>query len=68
MTEPPKTTHFIVMRWGVYIQGVIGVFSTEEKAQAALEEARKAEYDRYHTFGVLPIEVDRAYPEGSFAG
>ena len=51
-------TVFIVERFGVYQQGVVGIFSTEEKAEEAIKVAKQNEPDDYHTFTIEELAVD----------
>jgi len=49
---------FIVERQGVYGQGVIGAYSTEEKAISAAKSACEDEPDDYHYFDIDRLAID----------
>jgi len=51
-------TMYLVERFGVYHQGTIGVFSTEDKAKSVAFEMMKREPDAYHDIKVTMIETD----------
>lgn len=53
-----EKTMWIVVRRGVYMQGIVGVYSTNQKAQEALTEAKKLEPDKYHTFEINNVKID----------
>lgn len=59
----------LVLRVGVYMQGIVGVFSTKALADAAETAAKAQERDDYHTFHQIPIEPDKSYQlEGAVGG
>lgn len=49
---------WIVTRWGVNVQGIVGVFSSEERALDAQKTAKLEEPDNYHRFNVDEYELD----------
>jgi len=49
---------YIVTREGVYNQGIVGVFSSEELAGEAIVEAKVEEPDNYHSFEVSVYILD----------
>ncbi len=49
---------FIVVRTGIYMQGIVGVYTSDDAARLAAERARVAEPDDYHDFEVHPIKAD----------
>ena len=51
---------YVVRRWGVYCQGVVGVFSTPDIAKDAVVVAKAEEPDDYHEFSITPLKLDRA--------
>lgn len=53
---------WIVTRHGVYMQGVVGVYSTIDAARAGLREAKDKESDDYHDFRITETRLD--YPDG----
>lgn len=50
---------YMVIRSGIYMQGVVGIFSTHELADKAMCNAKAKEKDDYHGFDIEKIEVDR---------
>ena len=53
---------FVVVRYGVYMQGIGGVFISKAKAEAAVERLKAKEPDGYHTFKVEPFVLDVVMP------
>lgn len=49
---------YVVIREGVYQQGVWGVYTTIEKAKKAAERAALLEIDNYHNFAVYRFAVN----------
>ena len=49
---------FVVQRSGVYDQGIAGIYSSEEKANVALNRAKDLEPDNYHGFDIIPYILD----------
>lgn len=43
---------FIVIKQGVYIQGIYGIYDNYADAEIALEEAEAKEPDNYHKFDI----------------
>ena len=59
MSENTEWTYvYMVERNGVYQQGTIGIFTTEEKAIAAAKEHAAEEPDDYHAINVVRLAVD----------
>ena len=56
---------WIVERWGVYHQGVVGIFTTERRALIAQGIAQKREPGDYHSLPaftvrrIIPNEISR---------
>jgi len=50
---------YIVTREGIYNQGIVGVFSSEELASEATVEAKGEEPDDYHDFEVSVYILDK---------
>jgi len=53
---------------GVYRQGIIGVFSSEEIAREKAVEAIRKEDDDYHQILLEVYEVDSIYDPSSYSG
>lgn len=53
----PNVVH-LVLRKGVYVQGIVGVFCTPEDAGRAARAALEEERDSYHSFEVHDLELD----------
>lgn len=54
---------FIVLQEGVYIQAFGGVFTSQEKAEAAAIEYAQSDVDSHHDYCVYPITaIDSVYP------
>ena len=49
---------YIAVRMGIYMQGIIGVYTTLDLAKEACLEAKRDEPDDYHDFYVYKHEVD----------
>lgn len=49
---------FVVIKVGVYMQGIGGVFSDDEKAIDAAVKLANDEPDGYHRFKVIPARLD----------
>jgi hypothetical protein len=49
---------FIATRHGAYMQGVVGVYTSEKLAEEGVERARSKEPDNYHFFDVEEAELD----------
>jgi hypothetical protein len=57
---------YIVVRYGIYMQGIFGVFDTQGSAIEAANTAFEAEKDNYHSFHVESITLNSAkMDEGS---
>ena len=54
---------YVVEREGIYYQGIVGVFSTKEKAEKAAKKAEDNEPDDYHDFNILKCEIDKFYKD-----
>lgn len=52
-------TVFVVVKHGVYIQGIIGVFDSVEKAHYAANQAVINERDDYHTFHIVEFKLNK---------
>ena len=52
---------YVVTREGIYIQGIVGIFTTKEKAEEAMRAAAKREPDEYHSFDYDIFEIDVIY-------
>jgi len=50
---------YMVYRQGVYMQGVVGIYSTLLKANDAIIKARGEEPDSYHSFDINIVELDK---------
>lgn len=59
---------YIVVRTGVYDQGIIGVFDTAELASGALKEAKNEENDDYHKFQIRPFCLNKRYQPDTWEG
>lgn len=53
------TTYYMVIRYGVYIQGIYGVYTSLKDAFAAKTEAKEKEPDEYHTFKIVSSTLDK---------
>ena len=49
---------YYVERYGVYPQGIYGIFSTFDLAMKAISEAKSKEHDNYHGFCINSRDVD----------
>lgn len=49
---------WLVLRWGIYVQGIIGIYSSEQLAKEAAQRAKALEPDDYHSFEVTECAVD----------
>ncbi len=49
---------YIVERWGMYQQGVVGIFETEGLAEIAMDEAKADERDDYHNFTITELVLN----------
>lgn len=50
---------YIVVRHGVYMQGIYGVYDTHGKALVGAREAKSKERDDYHTFKIEEAELNK---------
>ncbi len=50
---------YIVTRHGIYMQGVIGVYASQDLAESAVVRAKQLEPDTYHTFEIHEINPNR---------
>ena len=50
--------YFVVYRKGINMQGIYGIFTTEERAIDAMAQAKENEPDSYHDFGYVEKELD----------
>jgi hypothetical protein len=50
---------FILVRQGVYDQGIAGVYSSEALANIAKVNAKQLEKDNYHDFEIRVYSLDR---------
>ena len=50
---------YLVTRQGIYMQGIVGVFSTIEKAENAVKHAKAREFDGYHEFNIDLFHLDK---------
>jgi hypothetical protein len=51
-------TVYVVERWGINQQGLVGVFTSEGGALEAADRARSYEHDKYHRFGIREVVLD----------
>jgi hypothetical protein len=51
-------TVYVVERWGVNQQGLVGVFTSKNGALEAVIRARSYEHDKYHRFGIREVVLD----------
>lgn len=51
-------SHYIVIRQGVYIQGIAGVFPNYDDAVQSARETADREEDRYHSIEVYPFDYN----------
>lgn len=49
---------YLVYRQGVYMQGIVGVFSSMDLAEDARHAAKKRERDDYHSFEIEEFTLD----------
>ncbi len=56
---------YIVERYGIYQQGMFGIFESFEDARSHAIEAIKQEADCYHDFLVTEIELNKKYSESN---
>ena len=49
---------YLVLKRGVYLQDIGGVFSDFEKAFIALQNLKSKEPDNYHYFNIVKFEID----------
>ena len=54
---------FVIVRYGIYMQGIFGVYSTKDEALIAARLYISNEYDDYHAFEVIEYEMDKIYDE-----
>ena len=52
---------YVIIKEGVYMQGVFGVHSTKSKALNTAKKYITDEPDDYHTFTVMKIEIDKIH-------
>lgn len=52
----PRPMFFLVQREGVYGRGIVGIFTTEPKAEEAARAAADEETDYYHEFACYAIQ------------
>lgn len=52
------TDLYLVIKEGVYIQGIFGVYDTLDKAKEALKKAIKRESDNYHHFNIIHTKLN----------
>ncbi len=57
---------YILLKSGVYIQHICGVYSSEPSARKAADEFQKKEPDYYHTFLIIKTELDKNREEDSY--
>ena len=57
MTVKNKQYVFLVYRQGVYMQGVVGIFTDIEEAKTAAINAKKRETDHWHDFHIQEMEI-----------
>lgn len=50
---------YVVGRMGVYMQGIFGIYSTEEEARIRVSECLNLEPDEYHDFYIVKTTVDK---------
>ena len=50
---------YLVIKRGVYIQGIFGVYNTRIKAEKAIKIAKKQENDDYHTFDIIQADMNK---------
>ena len=50
---------YIVTRNGIYMQGVVGVYTSKVAANFAIARAKAMENDDYHVFKVDEVSLDR---------
>lgn len=56
---PKEMKIYVVIRRGVYLQGIVGVFDNEEKATSAMNLCKKHEPDNYHSFSIIETELNK---------
>lgn len=61
MSDPKATTVYVVFREGVYMQGITGVYSSADEAEAGQHRALAAEPDDYHSARMVALEIDKDY-------
>ncbi len=49
---------YLVIRTGVYIRGIFGVYRDRGTAEQRLKEAKAREPDNYHDFEIVEAELD----------
>ena len=57
---------FIVIRSGVYMQGIFGVYSCIENAEVAMKKAKSMEKDKYHEFEIEEVWLDKQKYYGGY--
>lgn len=50
---------YIVVRSGVYLQGIYGIYDSIEKAKTAKVNAKSKENDNYHDFEIYETILDK---------
>ncbi len=55
-----KTKLFVVIKHGVYIQNIVGVFDSYDVAKTAALCAKDDEEDNYHSFWVSEFELNQS--------
>jgi len=58
---------YLVVRWGIYMQGIFGVYDSIEKAEEAKEIAISLEPDSYHNFTIEPFVLNKQELCGFYA-
>ena len=49
---------YVVVRNGVYMQGIGGIFTSDTAAMAAADKLKALEPDDYHTFALVSIRLN----------
>ena len=53
---------YIVVQEGVYRHGIFGVYTERDDAIALAKELAETDNDGYHTYEVIPFELDKRVP------
>lgn len=60
---------YVVERYGVYQQGIYGIFSTPAQAEQAKIRAKALEEDNYHSFNITKVQLNvEATLDKTFSG